>query len=124
MATIRKIEDLQAWKEARELCRMLYRVVDSLPKTEDYNLKKHLRENARGTPANIAEGFHRFFKKERLHLLDVSRGCLGEAKNDCYIAHDNKYISDDVLHECLDQIRKVEALVNGLIRTIDQHSIK
>lgn len=122
MATIRKVEDLKAWQEARILSKMIYSLATKLPKSEEYNIKRHLKENARGTPANIAEGFYRYFKKERLHLFDISRGCLGEMKNDCYLCNDNEYIDKKELEKYLDQISKVEALLNGLIRTISQSS--
>lgn len=122
MTTIRKIEDLEVWQEARKLSKTVYRLIEKLPKKEEYNICRHLRENARGTPANIAEGFYRHFKKERLHLLDVAKGNLGEIKSDCYLCYDNKYIAYQSLRNLIEQIHKTETMLNGLIGTISRKS--
>jgi len=108
MATITQLEDLDVWKEAKVLAKMIYILTDSLPKSEEYNLKKHLKENARGLPANIAEGFYRYFKKERLHFYSIAKGCLGEIKNDLYLCNDLSYIESDILEKNRGQINKVE----------------
>lgn len=124
MPTIKKIEDLQVWKEARILSKMLYELANGLPKSEEYNLKRHIKENARGIPANIAEGFYRYFKKERLHLFDITRGCLGEVRNDCYLCYDNKFIQKEILITYIRQINKVGAMLNSFINSIGRRSIR
>jgi len=61
MATIKKLEDLEAWQEARKLCNGIYEIVKIYPQEEKYNLVRHLKESERGTMGNIAEGFGRYF---------------------------------------------------------------
>ena len=124
MATITRLEDLEVWKEARVLAKMVYILTDSLPKSEEYNLKKHLKENARGLPANIAEGFYRYFKKERLHFYSIAKGCLGEIKNDLYLCNDLGYIESDILEKNRGQINKVERMLNSFIRCTSKSNQK
>ena len=57
---IENLEDLEAWQEARKLCKMIYELIEDFPKTEEYSIKKHFRESSRGVPANIAEGFEKY----------------------------------------------------------------
>jgi len=38
MATIKKLEDLEAWQEARKLCNGIYEIVKIYPQEEKYNL--------------------------------------------------------------------------------------
>lgn len=118
MATIRKIEDLKVWQEAKLLGKWTYKLADTLPNCENYNLKRHLKENARGCPANISEGFYRHFKKERLHLFDVAKGNLGEIKSDIYFCRDICYIKKELATKYINQINKVEAMLNGFIGTV------
>ena len=80
MATIRKLEELDAWQEARKLCGIVYGIVSTFPKEEIYNLTKHLRESVRGAASNIAEGFGRYFFKENLRFYGIAKGCLNEVK--------------------------------------------
>ena len=117
MPTITQLEELEVWQEARILAKEIYALTNKLPKCEEYNLKKHLKENARGLPANIAEGFYRYFKKERLHFYGIAKGCLGEIKNDVYLCYDLKYIrkSNAPLKCYLDQMSKVERMLNSFI---------
>jgi len=40
MTTITQLEDLEVWKEAKVLAKMIYSLAEHLPKPEEYNLKK------------------------------------------------------------------------------------
>jgi four helix bundle protein len=116
--TINKLEDLEVWKEARLLCKWIYILTNKYPKQEDFNLKKHLRESARGVPANIAEGYGRYFYKENLRFYGISRGCLNEVKNDLYISQDVGYIKIEIFEKFYNQENKVEMKLNGLISNV------
>jgi four helix bundle protein len=115
---IRKLEDLEAWQEAKLSCKWIYKLTDSYPKLEEYNLKKHLRDSARGATSNIGEGFGRYFFKESLRFYGIAKGCLNEVKSDLYISCDVGYISYEILQRYIKQIDKVEAKINGLINNI------
>lgn len=115
---IKKLEELEAWQEARLLCKWIYILTVNYPKSEEYNLKKHLRESARGTASNIGEGFGRYFFKEKLRFYGIAKGCLDEVKSDLYISFDVGYIKEEVLTKYVRQVDKVAAKINGLISSI------
>lgn len=118
MSTIRRIEDLEVWQEARKLCQGIYVITAHFPYSEKYNLTKHLQENARGVPSNIAEGFGRYFYKDSLRFYGITKGCLGEMKSDIYLAFDVKYFNKEILDKFVNQINLVERKLNGLIANI------
>lgn len=115
MATIKRIEDLEAWQEARKLCIGIYEITKYFPPEEKYITKKHLRESGRGVMGNIAEGFGRYFYKESMQFYDIALGCLNEIKSDIYLSFDQKYFSINILEKFLNQIIKVENKIKGLI---------
>jgi len=115
--TIYKLEDLEVWQDARKLSKGVYIITKDYPRSEEYILKKHLRESARGTASNIGEGFGRYFFKENLRFYGIAKGCLQEVKSDLYISYDNDYISQEILQRFIKQVDKVEAKINGLIRS-------
>ncbi len=115
---ITKLEELDAWQEARKLCEGIYQLVKQLPSFEEYNIKKHMRESARGVAANIAEGFGRYFYKENLRFYGIARGCLNEVKSDLYVCFDAEFIDQEKLDEHLEKINKTEALLNGLVGSV------
>jgi four helix bundle protein len=115
MATIKRLEDLEAWQEARKLCIGVYEITKYYPKDEKYNLVKHLRESSRGLMGNIAEGFGRYFFRESMLFYDIAKGCLSEVKSDLLLSFDLKYISLEIHDKFISQMNLVESKINGLI---------
>jgi four helix bundle protein len=113
---VRKLEDLKVWIEARELAGIIYQLIKNFPEEEKYNITKHLRENARGAPANIAEGFYRFHYQDSIRFYLIARGCLGEIKNDLYLSFDQKYIDQEQLDRYIQKIEDIYILLNSLIK--------
>lgn len=110
---------MEAWQEARKLCKGVYVLTENYPKSEEYNLKKHLRESARGTASNIGEGFGRYFFKENLRFYGIAKGCLNEVKSDLYISFDVGYIKkEEILRRCIKQVDAVDAETDGLINNV------
>ena len=116
MATIKKLEDLEAWQEARKLCKGIYEITKNFPRDEKYNIVKHLRESGRGVMGNIGEGFSRYFYKSSMQFYDVALGCLDEIKSDIYLSFDLGYINKIILNKFSKQIEKVGNKTGGLIR--------
>ena len=111
------MEDLVAWQEARILRKMIYKLTSDFPASEKYNLVKHMCECARNIPGNIAEAFGRFHYQESMQFYRIARGSLLELKSDCYCSSDEGYIDKQELKLSIDQIEKVLALLNGLIKS-------
>ena len=115
MATIKKLEELEAWQEARKLCNGIYEITKTFPNEEKYNIVKHLRESGRGVMGNIAEGFGRYFYKGSMQFYDIARGCLYEIRSDLYLSNDQNYISDIILNKFIKQVELVDNKIGGLI---------
>ncbi|MFZ5365515.1 MAG: four helix bundle protein [Patescibacteria group bacterium] len=115
---IQNIEDLDAWRESMVFCEMIYKLTNTLPESEKYNLVKHLRESARGVGANIAEGFGRYFYKENLRFYGIAKGCLNEVINDLHIGYRVSYIDKDTFDDYMFQANKVQSILNGLINVV------
>lgn len=114
---IKCLEDLNAWREARKLNKIVGKIVNKLPKHEQYGIGKHLLENGRNVPGNIAEGFGRFYYKDSVQFYRVAKGSLNEVKSDVYVCFDRQYIDEILLNEAISQIETVDKLVNGLINS-------
>lgn len=62
---IQRFEDLEIWKEARELCKVVYEVTSKGSFNTDFKFRDQIRAAAGSTMDNIAEGFDRTRNFER-----------------------------------------------------------
>lgn len=66
MAKITRFEDLNCWKEAREVVKMNYQVSSEGKFERDYGLKDQIRRASISIMTNIAEGFSKFHRKDSI----------------------------------------------------------
>ena len=52
MPTVERFEDLRAWQEAREIVRLVYRLTEKFPPSEQYGLASQMRRAAASTMSN------------------------------------------------------------------------
>lgn len=74
--------------------------------------------------ANIAEGFHRNSSKEFMRFLDYSRSSIAETLSHCYIALDQKYISQAKIEKVSQQVEIVWKKVNNFISYLRRYATK
>lgn len=117
MNKILRLEDLRAWQESRKLNKIINKLVSKLPKYEEYGIKRHLLDNGRNVPGNIAEGFGRFYYRDSIQFYRVAKGSLEEIKSDVYICLDREYIEKNLFNEAISQIDIVDKIVSGLINS-------
>lgn len=116
---IYKLEDFQVWVEARKLSTLVNeKVILILPRSEEYNLKKHLSEGVRNIPGNIAEGFGRKYSHDCSQFYRVASGSLNEMKSDLYLSLDRGYINQEILNQTLQQWEIVNRLLNGVLVSV------
>ena len=76
----RTFRDIIAWKRAHELVLMVYGVTKKFPQCERYSLTDQFQRAAISIPANIAEGYARLSKAEKLRFLNIAQGSLEECR--------------------------------------------
>jgi four helix bundle protein len=89
---IERFEDLDCWKEARDLVRQVYSLSAVQLMSKDYGLKDQMRRAAVSVMANIAEGFSTRSNQEFIRFLDFSTRSAVEVQSQLYVAHDLHYI--------------------------------
>jgi four helix bundle protein len=111
MAKIERFEDIDAWKKARELTKIIYEVTAQGKLAADFSLRDQLRRAAVSIMANIAEGFEREGNKEFRQFLAMAKGSVGEVKSLLYVALDAGLIS-------MEQIQRISALADEASRLL------
>ena len=96
--SIKSLETLEAWKKAKEFALRVYReVLPLLPSEEKWNLNQQLRRSSNSIPANIAEGYGRFYYQDNIRFCYNTRGSLEETLSHLMMCYELKYIPETCL---------------------------
>jgi len=115
MARIERFEDIDGWKEARKLTRMVYAFTKRDPARRDFRYCDQIRGAAVSVMNNIAEGFESQSNRTFIRYLYQAKGSAGEVRSLLYVALDQGYINQDEFHELYDQATTVSRLIAGFI---------
>ena len=124
MATVKRFEDLDAWKEARKLIREIYDCSKKSGFVKDFALRDQVRRAAISIMSNIAEGFERGADKEFVQFLSIAKGSCGEVRAQCFVALDQSYITRPQFESLYKQCRAVNQLLSGLIAYLTRSPMK
>ena len=80
-----KFEDLMVWQKARALTNAVYQLGKAPPLSKDFGLRDQLQRAAVSVMANLAEGFDRAHRAEKLQFWNVAKASAGEVKCLLYI---------------------------------------
>jgi four helix bundle protein len=124
MATIKKFEELDAWKKARELASKIYAVSCEGKFSKDFKFRDQINDAAGSIMDNIAEGFERSGRNEFINFLAISKGSCGEVKSQLYRALDRGYITEEKFKELYELANEIGKLEGGLIEYLNKSNYK
>jgi four helix bundle protein len=109
--------DLETWKQARHLRRLIYQLTAKFPQNENFALTSQMRRAVVSITANIAEGFGRYSYQENIQFCRQSRGSTYEIRDHLTASLDAGYISK-LQYETAEQLAmSVIRLINGYIKS-------
>jgi four helix bundle protein len=114
---VKDFTDLDAWKLARELRKMVYDLTKSFPVEEKHVLVAQLRRAALSVTANIAEGFGRYSYQENVQYCRHARGSAYEVRDHLSTALDANYLTQKEWREADELAQRVIQVLNGYIRS-------
>lgn len=118
---ITSFTQLQTWQKAHTFVIAIYNITDKFPRKEIYSLTDQLRRAATSITSNIAEGFSRQSKKEKVQFYFQSLGSLTEVQNQLLIARDVDYLESSQFSILANQSVIISKLLNGLIKSIKKN---
>jgi four helix bundle protein len=107
--------DLTVWQKAHELVLLVYQFSDHFPKKEIFGLTSQLRRSAVSVAANIAEGFKKRGKPDKMRFMNIAQGSLEESRYYLILAKDLNYGEPKPLMDKLEEVSKLlEAYRNAI----------
>jgi four helix bundle protein len=116
MAKIERFEDIDAWKKARELTKIIYEITSQGRIATDFSLRDQIRRASVSIMANIAEGFEREGNKEFRQFLAMAKGSVGEVKSLLYVALDAGLASSEQFQRIITLADEASRLLAGFLR--------
>lgn len=121
MATIKRFEDLECWKNARVFVRQIYELTNSKQIKNDFSYQDQIRRASISIMNNIAEGFGRYNNKEFRRFLGFSAASSLEVRSMLYVAKDLGYLSNEIFEEMLETHNKLHSQILAFIKYLNSN---
>ena len=118
MQMSRKYEDLLAWQKAHQFVVLAYSTIATFPSYEQYGLCSQFRRAAVSIPANIAEGYKKLGKADKLRFFNIAQGSLEECRYYSLLAKDLGYINEKEFTSIVNSIQDASYFLNSYIKGI------
>lgn len=111
-------QNILAWQKAYDFVLDVYKYTKSFPESEKYGLISQFQRAAVSIIANIAEGYKKIGKADKLRFMNISQGSLEECR--CYVilSRDLGYIDNDVYNILYSKIEEASKLLNGYCKSM------
>ncbi|PIU41468.1 MAG: four helix bundle protein [Candidatus Omnitrophica bacterium CG07_land_8_20_14_0_80_42_15] len=118
MEKIKDFKDLKVWQKSHELALEIYKTTVKFPPEEKFGLVSQMRRASVSIAANIAEGFAKRGKKDKMNFYNISQGSLQELKYYLILTKDLNYTEN--LENCWKFADEIGKMLNGLITSVGQ----
>lgn len=110
------LERLDAWRKARDFALLVYRqAIPAWPVEEKWGLASQLRRASQSIPANLAEGYGRFYYQETIRFAYIARGSLNETISHLLLASKLGYLDGKVATDLVKRGNDLDRLICGYV---------
>ena len=107
------------WQKAHQFVLLVYTTTKRFPKTEVYGLSAQFRRAAVSIPANIAEGFKKKGKQDKVRFMNIAQGSVEECRYYLILSADLGYGDTSELMGQLEEVSKLLEAYSKSILTPD-----
>jgi four helix bundle protein len=120
-----KFEQLDVWSLALDYIDLIYKVAESLPRIEDYNLKSQITRAATSIALNIAEGSQGQSDAEQARFLGMAIRSLIETIACQQIIRRRGYFQDEaLLNKVYEDSQLLAKKLQAFRKSISPYSVK
>ena len=124
MATITKFEDLEIWKEARNLANEIYIISKETDLKVDFRFVQQIRASSGSVMDNIAEGFERDGNLQFRQFLSIAKGSAGEVRSQIYRLCDCDYITEEMFLDLKVKYENLSGKIKNFITYLNKKDFK
>lgn len=124
MATIIQFEELEIWKEARSMNRVIWKLTSRARLVRYPFMQDQLRRASLSVMNNISEGFERDGNAEFVQFLSIAKGSVGELRNMFYVLLNLELITEFEFEELSNQNRLLGNKIRKLMKYLRASEFK
>ena len=106
-------ENIIAWQKAHAFVLLVYRWTRLFPHDEKLGLTSQFRRAAISIEANIAEGYKKISRSDKLRFMNIAQGSLEECRDYIILSRDLQYIDSIAFQELHNAISEASKLLNA-----------
>ena len=118
MANSKTFREVHAWQTAHEFVLAFYKTNSMFPDDEKFALIPQFQRAAVSIAANIAEGYRKLSKADKLRFFNIAQGSLEECRYYIILSHDVGYYSDATANEMWAKIEAASVVLNAYCQAI------
>ena len=114
-------KELIAWQKAHSFVLKVYNVTRNFPEWERYGLCSQFQRAAVSIAANIAEGYKKIGRADKLRLMNIAQGSLEECRYYIILSKDLGYIKEKTAAEMTYEISQTSRFLNAYCKGIQDN---
>ena len=103
---------------AHEFVLMVYWETKHFPDFEKFGLCSQFQRAAVSIPANIAEGYKKLSKADKLRFYNIAQGSLEECRYYVLLSRDLGYINEEHYNLLFNKVEETSKLLNGYCKGV------
>lgn len=111
-------ENVLAWQKAHHFVLLTYKVTKHFPEDEKYGLTSQFRRAAISIEANIAEGYKKISKADKLRFFNIAQGSLEECRDYHILSRDLGYLLEGEFEDLHLSIENASKFLNSYSKAI------
>ena len=116
-------ENIIAWQKAHHFVLLTYKVTRHFPEDEKFGLTSQFRRAAVSIEANIAEGYKKLSKADKLRFFDIAQGSLEECRYYILLSYELSYINNNSYNMLNASIEETSKLLNAYYKGIKERNV-
>lgn len=118
MSEVFGFENLDVWKRAIGLAKIVYEMTNGFPIEERFGLVSQMRRAAVSVSANIAEGNSRWSGAEQARFVEIAYGSLMELVSEAKVAEQQGFLSREDYTGIRKEAVEISRMLSGLRRSL------
>lgn len=114
----KSFREVRAWQKAHEFVLAFYKTKKMFPDDEKFALIPQFQRAAVSIAANIAEGYKKLSKADKLRFMNIAQGSLEECRYYIILSHDVGYYPQDVANDMWTKIEAASTVLNAYCKAI------